>query len=209
MRRVSIYVTKVALRMGLSANAVTLLMWVAGIAASLVMTQPGLGWAVLAALLIQFYLLLDCSDGEVARFRRTISALGVYLDRLGHYVVEGSLLVAVGVRADRPLWGCAAALLALLAKAETDLIEVARSSTGLSKADETQAGIRVSGLARMRTAASAFPLHRVIGAVEASLLAVIADIFGWQAELIVALAVVAALVVVGHLLAVIFSNRLR
>ena len=46
--------------------------------------------------LIQVYFLLDLCDGEVARWRRTTSITGVYLDRVGHYLVEAA--APVGVR---------------------------------------------------------------------------------------------------------------
>jgi phosphatidylglycerophosphate synthase len=50
--------------------------------------------------LIQAYLLLDCCDGEVARWRsHTSSVRGIYLDRVGHYLTEATLLAALGFRA--------------------------------------------------------------------------------------------------------------
>ena len=56
--------------------------------------------AVGAVLLIQLQLLLDCSDGEVARWRDQKSPVGVYLDRIGHWLTEAALPIALGVRAD-------------------------------------------------------------------------------------------------------------
>jgi hypothetical protein len=90
-----------------------------------------------APVLIQMYLLLDCVDGEIARWRKQTSITGVYLDRVGHYLSEPALLVGFGLRA-ADLWdgrgatGCGrssahlAALGAILIKAETDLVDVAR-----------------------------------------------------------------------------------
>ena len=54
---------------------------------------------MLGFLLIQAYFLLDLCDGEVARWRRTTSITGVYLDRVGHYLVEAAVLSAFGFRA--------------------------------------------------------------------------------------------------------------
>jgi hypothetical protein len=100
-------------------------------------------------------------------------------------------------------------LSALVAKAETDLIAGARVSAGLPPVQETQALVRPPGLARVRSWARVVPLHRAIGAVEASLLALVAELVGRQQALIMGLSIVAGLVVVGHLLAIVFSSRLR
>ena len=44
-------------------------------------------------------MLLDCCDGEVARWRRTSSPAGVFLDKVGHYTTEALIPLALGVRA--------------------------------------------------------------------------------------------------------------
>src|SRR4051794_28068342 len=100
MRRLSPYCTRLLLRLGLSANAVTWLMIAVGLVAAAALTLPGVGPAVGAVLLIQLQLLLDCSDGEVARWREQRSTVGVYLDRIGHWLTEAALPIALGVRAD-------------------------------------------------------------------------------------------------------------
>ena len=48
---------------------------------------------------MQGYLLLDCVDGEVARWRGQSSALGVYLDRLGGYLADVAVMAGMGLRA--------------------------------------------------------------------------------------------------------------
>ena len=86
------------LRAGLSANSVTALMIFIGLLGvwSFALSGP---LAYIGVAGVQIYLLLDCVDGEVARFRGTQSAKGIYLDRWGHYVVETSMFAALGVRA--------------------------------------------------------------------------------------------------------------
>ena len=64
-------------------------------------------------------MLLDCCDGEVARWRQTSSPRGVYLDRVGHYVAECGIAVALGIRAAGgpqlgSVWVSAGLLLGLL-----------------------------------------------------------------------------------------------
>ena len=52
---------------------------------------PRLAAALGAVLLIQLQLLLDCCDGEVARWRRDVLAQGHLPRPLGHYVTEAAL----------------------------------------------------------------------------------------------------------------------
>jgi phosphatidylglycerophosphate synthase len=225
MRRVSPRATWVFARLGWSPNAVTVAFIVCGVAAGVVVAFGGLWSAVVAALLIQAYLLFDCSDGELARWSGRFSVTGIYLDRVGHYLGEAALLTGLGFRAQGHLTvsgpyvtaGLAAALLAMLVKAETDNVVVARAESGLaaSHADADLAP-RSSGLARARRLAAAFKLHRVIHAVELSLLILIAAIIdtitgtltATRVLLLVCL-VIAALLVVAHLVAVVASRRLK
>jgi len=221
MRRISVYATWLLVRAGWSANAVTGLMIVVGVAGAAAASISGLVAAVAGALLIQVYLLLDCSDGEVARWRETQSMTGVYLDRLAHYVVEASILVALGARAGgrEPAWlaaGLAAGMLVMIEKAETDLVDVARHHAGRAPAPDEAAAIRAPALALGRRLASYLPLHRVTHAVEASLLIVAAavadEVSGtmWPTRaLMVAMLAITALTAGLHLVSVLGSNRLR
>ncbi|HSJ43436.1 MAG TPA: CDP-alcohol phosphatidyltransferase family protein [Euzebyales bacterium] len=224
MRRVSAHVTRRVLGLPVTPNGWTVLMIVVGVAGAAVLAVPGLWTAIAAAAAIQVYLLLDCVDGEVARWRRTTSAAGVYLDRLGHYTVEAALLAALGVRVDGgyaaiglgTVVGLATAVLALLSKVETDLVVVARVSAGLPVDAERDAAPGTSTLRGVRRVFAAVPIHRIIGGVELSLLAVVAAVVdvatgeavGSRALLAVA-TVAAAIVAVGHPIAILSSQRLR
>lgn len=225
MRRLSPYLTRLLVATPVSANGVTALMIPVGLAAALCVTFPGVLPAVAAVLLVQLQLLLDCSDGEVARWRRTFSPKGVYLDQLGHYSTEAALAAALGVRADGG-WGSlggwtalglAVAVLILLLKAETHLVTIARARSGrpvLGEGEDTAEppAARLS----LRQGARLLPFFRPFQAVEASLLALAAALFDAFAAgvpgsrvLVVFLAVAAAVAVVVHLVAVLASDRLR
>ena len=225
MRRFSPYATVAFARLGWSPNAVTVAFIGSGVAAGIVAAIPGLAAAVGVALLIQLYLLFDCSDGELARYTGRISATGVYLDRMGHYIAEAVLLAGLGVRAQGHITlaggyvsaGLAAAVCATLIKAETDGVTVARASSGLAgQHDEEALTPRSQGLALARRLAAALRLHRIIQAVELSFLilaAAIADAAsgGLAATrvLTVAALAVGALMAVAHLVAIVASRRLR
>jgi phosphatidylglycerophosphate synthase len=221
MRRLSPYVTVIFARTPVRPDTITGLMVVVGLVAAAVLVIPGLAAAIVAAIGIQLYLLLDCSDGELARWRGTTSVRGVYLDRVGHYLVEAGLLVALGARAADGAdgWlvlGFAAALGAILVKAETDLVDVARARYGAAPASDTDAKVRARGLGRLRRGTQMLRAHRLIQAVELSIAAVGAAAYDAVAGgltgtrvLLVACAVVAALLVPAHLVSILASSRLR
>ncbi|MDX6745106.1 CDP-alcohol phosphatidyltransferase family protein [Actinocorallia sp. A-T 12471] len=206
-RSVSPYLTWLLLRLGLSPNQMTYLMIACGIGAGVAFASgTGIVSAVVGVVLVQLYLVLDCSDGEAARVTGRTSVTGVFLDRLGHYFSEVAILVGLGFRAQAQVggvfsqggWvtlGVAAALGAALIKAETDNVVVARAKAGLPA--DPAGGDRAlrptsTWLALARQAASLLKFHRIIGAVELSLLILVAAIldrvfglpdmrdFGWS-----------------------------
>ncbi|WP_138756795.1 CDP-alcohol phosphatidyltransferase family protein [Modestobacter altitudinis] len=231
MRRISPYLTRLLLRAGLSANAVTGLMIVTGAASGFALLVPGLAGAVLAVALTQLQMLWDASDGEVARWRGTSSPLGVFLDKVGHYLAESLIPLGLGVRAaggiddlaegDTYGWttlGGVLAVVIVLNKALNDMVHVARADAGLARVsdDEATTAPRAGGLARLRRLARFVPFHRLYHSIELSLLVLVAavvdavagSLVGTQVLLIVLLPA-ALLAVAGHFLAIVTSSRLR
>jgi phosphatidylglycerophosphate synthase len=172
-------------------------------------------------------MLWDCCDGEVARWRRTFSPVGFFLDKLGHTVAESAIPLALGVRADGGLdslggWttlGAVLAVLVLINKSLNDAVHLARSANDLPRlADRAEeAAPRAAGVRRLRSLARYVPFHRAFHSVELTLLALVAAIVdaatggGLDATrvLLVALVVAAAITVLGHLAAILSSSRLR
>ena len=226
VRRLSPYLTRPLLRTRVTPNAVTWGMIAVGLLAAAVLTLPGVIPAAVAALLIQCQILLDCVDGEIARWRRQFSPAGIYLDRLGHYVTETALPIALGIRADGgwdelgtyTMLGLLAAVLALLVRTESALVHVARAEAGKPVVEDTAevAAPRTSGLRRVRRALGFFPFFRAFVAVEATLLALAAallDLVLGDLEatrvLVIALVPIAAITAAGRLFAILSSERLR
>ena len=223
-RRASPYLTRLLLAAGISANTATWAMVVSGVAAAAVLVIPGWWPAVVAVLLIQVQLLLDCSDGELARWNGSSSPVGIYLDRLGHYVTEAALVAALGVRCDGGFdrlggWttlGLALAVIVLLIKSETDLVDSARARGGLGPVPDVGNVHRRGGVRTVRGLLRYLPFYRAFVAIEFSLLVLVAaTIDAAQGSLVgsrvllVALCPIAVLVVVGHLISILASNRLR
>ncbi|MDF6046282.1 CDP-alcohol phosphatidyltransferase family protein [Streptomyces sp. JH14] len=227
MREISLHIDPYLVNTKITPNQLTYLMTVCGVLAAPALLVPGIVGAVLGVVMVQLYLLLDCVDGEIARWRKQFSLGGVYLDRVGAYLCDAAVLVGFGLRA-ADLWGSGridwlwaflgtlAALGAVLIKAETDLVGVARHQAGLPPVKEAASEPRSSGLALARKAAGALKFHRLVLGIEASLLilvlaildAVRDDLFFSRLGVAV-LAGIALLQTLLHLVSVLASSRLK
>ncbi|MEU2155139.1 CDP-alcohol phosphatidyltransferase family protein [Streptomyces sp. NPDC019396] len=227
MREISLRITRLLVTTKVTPNQLTYLMTVAGVLALPALLVPGIWGAVLGVVMVQLYLLLDCVDGEVARWKKQYSLSGVYLDRVGAYLCDAAVLVGFGLRA-ADLWsgggidwlwaflGTLAALGAILIKAETDLVGVARHQAGMEPVKDAAAEPRSSGMALARRAAAALKFHRLVLGIEASLLILVlaiadqirGDLFFSRLGVAV-LAAIALLQTVLHLVSILVSSRLR
>jgi phosphatidylglycerophosphate synthase len=222
MRRLSLRATRHLVRTSVTPNTLTWAMVVAGVGAGAALLIPGVAGPVLAALLFQAFLFFDCVDGEVARWKRQFSPVGVYVDRLGAYLADAALLVGAGFRVAENAsvaWvsvGLAAALGIVLLKASTDLVDVARTRSGLEAVTEEATEVRSARVNSVRRLAAAFKVHRIANGIEASLLFLVAALVElgtggpppthWGGA---AVAVVAWLMVPAHLVSILSSSRLR
>jgi phosphatidylglycerophosphate synthase len=226
MREVSLRIDRHLVGTRITPNQLTYLMTLAAVLAAPALLVPGVGGAVLGVVMVQLYLLLDCVDGEVARWKQQYSLGGVYMDRVAAYFCDAAVLLGFGLRA-ADLWGTGridwlwaflgtlGALGAVLIKAETDLVGVARHQAGKPPVQETASEPRSSGMALARKAAAALQFHRLVLGIEASLLilvlaivdAVRGDLFFTRLGVAV-LAGIAVVQTLLHLVSVLASRRL-
>ena len=229
LRAISPYLTRLLLRTAISANQVTWLMILSGAGAAVALLIPGIPGAVLAVFLGQLQMLWDCCDGEVARWRQTSSPKGVFLDRVGHYTTESLIPIALGLRAagfpnagwldsSWPLLGALLAVIILYNKALNDMVHVARAYNNMSRLeDKATVGVpQSSGLRRVRSMVRFFPFQRAYHSVELTilvLLAAIVDVFvgglGATRVLVVALVILGVVTVIGHLMSILSSSKLK
>lgn len=225
MRKVSLRLTRLLVPTAVTPDQLTALMGLVGVAAALVVTVPALWAAFVAFLLLQLQLLLDCSDGELARWRGPSGgARGVYVDNLGHWVTDALLLAGVAVRADGGLrsvdgWttiGLATAVLALLVHAETDLVYVARAKLGLPAPAPDAVTPQVGFVRRLRRTLARLPVNKLLSAWDLSYVVLVVAVVdsvrgdtGATRVLTVALLAISVYAVLGHLLSVLTSRRLR
>jgi phosphatidylglycerophosphate synthase len=224
MRRLSVRLTRRLAPTRTSPDAVTWGMVLSGLAAAGVLAVPAVWATLVAAVLVQVQVLFDCSDGELARWRGTSSPRGIFLDRFGHYTTDAAVVAAVGVHADGGFgsidgWttvGLAAAVLVLVSRAETDLVHVARSAAGLARVDAAAVPPRAGGLRAVRSLVYRMPVNRLLMAWDLSAVLVLVAVTDAVADSLVAdqvlsivLVGVGALVVIGHLVSILASGRLR
>ena len=229
LRDISPYLTWMLLKTSVSANGVTGLMILVGWSTAAALLIPGIGGAALALVLGQLQMLVDCCDGEVARWRNTSSPAGVFLDKVGHYSTEALIPIALGIRAAGwPLefpadfaWttaGFALALVIVLNKALNDMVHVARANAGLQKLSDRKGEAEPSQriVARLRRAARFVPFHRLYHSVELTILAFLAAIVGLflpplaaERGLLLILLPLAVLALIGHFVAIMASKRVR
>ncbi|WP_078863015.1 CDP-alcohol phosphatidyltransferase family protein [Streptomyces sp. JS01] len=227
MREVSLRVDRYLVNTRVTPNQVTYVMTLAGALAAPALLVPGVWGAVLGVVMVQLYLLFDCVDGELARWKKQYSLSGVYLDRVAAYLCDAAVLVGLGLRA-ADIWGAGridwlwaflgtlAALGAILIKAETDLVGMARHQGGLPPVKEAASEPRSSGMALARKAAAALKFHRLILGIEASLVilvvavvdAIAGDLFYTRLTVAV-MAGIALLQTLLHLVSVLASSRLK
>lgn len=230
LRDLSPYVTWLLLKTPISANGVTALMILTGWATAAALLIPGIWGPILALLLGQLQMLIDCCDGEVARWRKTKSPAGHFLDAVGHYTTEALIPIALGLRAagfadnSRPInwmWvalGAFLAIVIILNKVLNDLVRVARAMSDLPKlADAKGANAPRPGMvAKLRRMARFVPFHRIYHSVELTIIAFFAMLVGLvigqlqvSQILVAVLLPLSILAIIGHFVAIMTSSRVR
>ena len=217
LRKISPYLTSVILKSPLTANGVTVLMIITGVSSGFALLIPGVLGLILALFLSQLQMLWDCCDGEIARWRETQSPKGVFLDRLGHYLTEGFLPIALALRilnwpkseiSNYKLLFVASliSLLILLNKAFNDSVHVARAYAGLSKlADSKSVGEAKSTIIKLAKAPfKVLAIQRLFHSVEMTILIVL---FQGSQKLIDIGFYVLIFVTVGHLISILNSKK--
>jgi len=96
-RKLSRPITRWLLRTPLSPNHITLLSGAVGVLGALCFLPGGYWGPLLGALLLQFSVVLDCCDGEVARVKFMESPLGDWLDIVCDTVVHIAVFLGMGV----------------------------------------------------------------------------------------------------------------
>ena len=218
-RRISPYLTRIFLRTPITANGVTWLMILVGASIGPALLIQGWVGIALALFLSHLQMLIDCCDGEVARWRETKSPMGIFLDKLGHYLAEGLIPICFGLRLANwpnepitnsifPFLGALLAILVIVNKGLNDAVHVARAFSGLPKIQD-QAGINmpVKGILRkIRKVFNFIPAQRMFHSIEFTMYVAIFGTFNVSLEIALGISL---FVTVGHIAAIVSSAKLR
>jgi Family of unknown function (DUF5941)/CDP-alcohol phosphatidyltransferase len=107
------FVARAAARLGLTPNQVTVLSMCVGVLAALGFAKGERSSLVAGAVLLQVAFMLDCVDGQLARYMRNFSHFGAWLDSMFDRGKEFLVYAGLAVGAGPDVWPLAAAALSL------------------------------------------------------------------------------------------------
>lgn len=96
-RKLSFPFTYLFINMGFSANGVSILSIFFAIASAVCFMIPSKSCVIAAFILANFWLLLDCVDGNVARVKKQKTYFGEFVDDIGGYYIEAFIYVSMSV----------------------------------------------------------------------------------------------------------------
>lgn len=97
VRRVSFLFTFLFINMGFSPNAVSVLSIFVVLAACVCYMVPSVTCIIIAIVLINFWLVLDCVDGNIARCQKAKTVYGEFVDDIGGYFTVAFAYLAISV----------------------------------------------------------------------------------------------------------------
>jgi len=94
----SIYITRLLLPTRTTANQITLLSIAVGVLGIICVSMRNPWVVLLGFLFLYLNLVLDEVDGEVARYKKTFSIRGIYLDAVNHLLIPGFALASLAIQ---------------------------------------------------------------------------------------------------------------
>ena len=95
----SIYFTWIFLRLGISANTVTILSGIAAIIGGILLVSKNIWVVIFGIFFLHLYYLLDYSDGEIARYNNTSSIKGWFLDWYMLFIRDAAMFTGLAIGA--------------------------------------------------------------------------------------------------------------
>ena len=116
LRKFSKLLTWLAVRVKATPNQVTLLSFLIGLYSAYLFSKSSFISTLIAAVLLQVSIIVDCVDGELARYTRQFSKLGAWLDAVTDRVKEYMVFLGLAYGASKEgkdLWVPAMAMMAI------------------------------------------------------------------------------------------------
>lgn len=99
VRKASFPVTYLFINAGWSANMVSVLSWILIFVAAVCLSINNFWWMLAGVLLTNFWLVLDCVDGNIARVKKVKTFMGDYFDAVAGYGPFSFTMLALGIAA--------------------------------------------------------------------------------------------------------------
>lgn len=95
-RDMALPLTWVFLHMPITANGVTFIGFILGIAGCILFSFSGSTYIFAGAIFLQLWYLFDHVDGQVARYRKWASVSGIFFDYITHHVIHMGIFFGIG-----------------------------------------------------------------------------------------------------------------
>ena len=99
VRKASFVFTFIFINLGFSANLVSILSIFTVLGSFTCFLVPGSKYQIIGSLLINFWLILDCVDGNIARCKKQKKLYGEFIDDIGGYFAVAFFYISVGIGA--------------------------------------------------------------------------------------------------------------
>lgn len=99
VRKVSFPITYLFINIGWTANMVSILSWIVILCAAILLGVNSFKCMLVGVILTNFWLVLDCVDGNIARVKKTKTFMGDFFDAIAGYGPFSFTTIAIGMAA--------------------------------------------------------------------------------------------------------------
>lgn len=100
-RKIAFLITSIFLKLKISANQISILAIITGIIAAILIMVGDFWVVLLGAILMQIWLILDKTDGIIARYRKTTSKFGEFLEEFSGAIIATLFFSSIGAAASK------------------------------------------------------------------------------------------------------------
>lgn len=151
-RRISIYFTWLFLNIGLTPNQATLISFILGIFGLFFMSMGNSLYFFLGFVFFHLYIIVDSSDGEMARFLNKKSDMGAFYDKMLHYVMKIGIIIVISAqlyyRDQSPYYIVFGLIAALVSGFSSTYYHLLPTNINVSYADQVKSSGKLVGFIR-------------------------------------------------------------
>lgn len=96
IRPISYLFTWLCLKLKISAAGATYISMIIGVFGPLLLLDSNYYTRIVGAFIINFWIIFDCVDGNIARFKKSTSSFGTFIDGVSGYIIMSILYLSIG-----------------------------------------------------------------------------------------------------------------